>query len=77
MQWDQWFSILIGSKRKELGDMKEGDEAGPDSELVEEISEWQRLTPAEKQSVMPDLRPLSVNRTGGMTTGTEIISVGT
>jgi hypothetical protein len=65
MQRDQWFSILIGSKRKELGEIKEGDGAEPDTEAVEEVTERGRLTPAEKQSVMLDLRPTPINRIGG------------
>lgn len=62
MQRDQWFSILIGSKRKELGEIKEGDGAEQDSEVVEEVAERGRLTPAEKQSVLFDLRPTPVAR---------------
>ncbi len=65
MQRDQWFSILIGSKRKDLGEIKEGDGAEPDTEVVEEVAERGRLTAAEMQSVMLDLRPLPVNRSGG------------
>ncbi len=65
MQRDQWFQILIGSKRRELGEIKEGDEdgeeaTGPDSEDIEEVSERGRLTPEEKQAVMLDLRPSPV-----------------
>jgi len=71
MQRDQWFSILIGSKRKELGEIKEGDEAGSDSETVEEVAERGRLTPAERQSVMLDLRPLQANRTHGTPASSE------
>jgi hypothetical protein len=63
MQRDQWFQILIGSKRRELGEIIPDDEAGaetgsePDEEPIEDASERGRLTPEEKAAVMLDLRP--------------------
>jgi hypothetical protein len=60
---DQWFQILIGSKRRELGEIKPESEedSGASSEvegpLVEDDLERGRLTPEEKAMVMLDLRP--------------------
>lgn len=60
---DQWFQILIGSKRRELGEIK--PESKDDSETSSEIEgpqiedelELGRLTLEEKAMVMLDLRP--------------------
>jgi hypothetical protein len=61
MQRDQWFQVLIGSKRKELGqvdddelllvahDVDEGD--------IDDRDDAGRLTDEEKSAVMIDLRP--------------------
>jgi hypothetical protein len=64
MQRDQWFQILIGSKRRELGQIKPGDEddsgaSGSDADdgPVEDALDRGRLTPQEKGAVMLDLRP--------------------
>lgn len=38
---------LIGSTRKQLGEIKDGDGAEADAEVVEEVAERGRLTPAE------------------------------
>lgn len=64
MQRDQWFQILIGSKRRELGEIKPGDEDGSgasgsdtNDDPVEDAVERGRLTPEEKAAVMLDLRP--------------------
>lgn len=60
---DQWFQILIGSKRRELGEIKaeSTDDSGASSEaedpLVEDELERGRLTQEEKAMVMLDLRP--------------------
>jgi len=62
---DQWFQILIGSKRKELGEIKPDseDDSGTLSEgedhMVEDDMDLGRLTPKEKTMVMLDLRPRS------------------
>jgi hypothetical protein len=55
MQRDQWFQVLIGSKKNRLGttDDPETDTAGFD--LEDETTS--RLTEGEKQDVMLDLRP--------------------
>jgi hypothetical protein len=67
MQRDQWFQILIGSKRRELGEIK-GEEADsseatsqPDTDEIEDVLERGRLTPQEKAAVMLDLRPSHVS----------------
>jgi hypothetical protein len=64
MQRDQWFQILIGSKRRELGKIESAEEDDPGSsaaemkkEQIDDVLERGRLTPAEKAAVMLDLRP--------------------
>lgn len=70
MQRDQWFQILIGSKRRELGEIKgeeeEASEAAsqPDTDEIEDVLERGRLTPQEKAAVMLDLRPSPVTQGG-------------
>jgi hypothetical protein len=64
MQRDQWFQVLIGSKRKELG-QPDDDELASKAEDVDDgpvdvPDETGRLTPEEKASVMMDLRPTPV-----------------
>jgi len=66
MQRDQWFQILIGSKRKEMGEIKpeeEEDSEAPGSEgngdQIEDAQDRGRLTSKEKEAVMLDLRPCS------------------
>lgn len=60
---DQWFQILIGSKRRELGEIKPDDEDNSevsseiDSPQVDDDMERGRLTREEKEKVMLDLRP--------------------
>lgn len=61
MQRDQWFQVLIGSKRKDLGQI-DGEELLASDEDVDEGSiedrdDSGRLTDEEKQAVMIDLRP--------------------
>jgi SNF2 family DNA or RNA helicase len=60
MQRDQWFQVLIGSKRKELG-QPDDDETAMKAEDVDDgpviLDEAGRLTLEEKASVMIDLRP--------------------
>jgi SNF2 family DNA or RNA helicase len=60
MQRDQWFQVLIGSKRKELG-QPDDDETAMKAEDVDDgpviLDEAGRLTMEEKASVMIDLRP--------------------
>jgi ERCC4-related helicase len=59
MQRDQWFQILIGSKRRELGEL-DADEAADEEDAeksIEETAERGRLTEDEKRKVMLDLRP--------------------
>jgi hypothetical protein len=63
MQRDQWFQILIGSKRKELGeigggeDESDGSGAEAKADAIEDTPDRGRLTPEEKEAVMLDLRP--------------------
>lgn len=57
MQRDQWFQVLIGAKRRELGaDPERTDDA---SELVDEsnLRDVGRLTRKEKTAILLDLRP--------------------
>lgn len=60
---DQWFQILIGSKRRELGELRPEEEEGAgllsesENPQVEDELERGRLTPEEKARVMLDLRP--------------------
>jgi hypothetical protein len=61
MQRDQWFQILIGAKRNELG-RADDDEAALKSSDIDEGPidigiEGGRLSPEEKAAVMIDLRP--------------------
>jgi len=64
---DQWFQILIGSKRRELGEIKpkseddSGASSEPEGPQVEDDLERGRLTPEEKAMVMLDLRPRPPN----------------
>jgi hypothetical protein len=64
---DQWFQILIGSKRRELGEIKPESEEDPgasseaEGPQVEDDLERGRLTPEEKTMVMLDLRPRPPN----------------
>lgn len=62
MQRDQWFQILIGSKRRELGRLPVGDDDQAASQLEEfsETAEYGVLTGEELDAVMPDLRPASL-----------------
>jgi hypothetical protein len=68
MQRDQWFQILIGSKRRELGHIEPDDGNTPtaatdtDDISVEDEDERGRLTLAEKAAVMLDLRPRPLTR---------------
>jgi hypothetical protein len=57
MQRDQWFQVLIGSKKKELGLLPEEGEAEVDQDRIEEDGSGGSLTDAEKERVMLDLRP--------------------
>jgi ERCC4-related helicase len=68
MQRDQWFQVLIGSKRRELGEIREGEQDDPetsasegDGDQIEDALDRGRLTPAEKAAVMLDLRPCPPN----------------
>jgi len=70
MQRDQWFQILIGSKRRELGEIKAGEDEEaegtalePASEEIEDVMERGRLTPEEKMAVMLNLRPSALTAT--------------
>lgn len=63
MQRDQWFQVLIGSKRNELG-LADDDEAAIqrgdiDDGPIDMVEEGGRLSPDEKDAVMMDLRPKS------------------
>src|SRR5262249_35039713 len=64
MQRDQWFQVLIGSKRRELGEIRPVDEGASGSEEEEQIEgdlDRGRLTPEEKAAVMLNLRPCPPN----------------
>lgn len=57
MQRDQWFQILIGSKRKELGLLPEDAEQEVDQDRIPDDGSTGTLTEEEKVRVMLDLRP--------------------
>jgi SNF2-related domain/Helicase conserved C-terminal domain len=61
MQRDQWFQVLIGSKRNELGRADDDDAAMRSQDVddgpIDVADEAGRLSPDEKASVMMDLRP--------------------
>jgi ERCC4-related helicase len=57
MQRDQWFQILIGSKKKELGLLPEEVEQEVDQDRIADDGSAGALTNAEKVRVMLDLRP--------------------
>jgi ERCC4-related helicase len=61
MQRDQWFQVLIGSKRKELGQIDDDElllaKGDLDEGPIEDCDDSGRLTDEEKQAVMMDLRP--------------------
>jgi len=61
MQRDQWFQVLIGSKRKELGQIDDDEllsaQVDIDEGLIEDRDDSGRLTNDEKMAVMIDLRP--------------------
>jgi superfamily II DNA or RNA helicase len=61
MQRDQWFQVLVGSKKRELGQLDD-DTAEPSlgdlgDGAIDVPEETGRLTPEEKRDVMMDLRP--------------------
>lgn len=57
MQRDQWFQILIGSKRRELGVLPEDAEAEVQQDRLADDGSSGALTEAEKAQVILDLRP--------------------
>lgn len=61
MQRDQWFQVLIGSKRNELGRADNDDAAMRSQDIddgpIDVADEAGRLSPDEKAAVMMDLRP--------------------
>ncbi len=61
MKRDQWFQVLIGSKRKELGQIDDGallsDQSDSDEGAIEDRDDSGRLTDEERLAVMIDLRP--------------------
>ena len=61
MQRDQWFQVLIGSKRKELGQIDDDELLAAEGDLdegpIEDRDDSGRLTDEEKLAVMIDLRP--------------------
>lgn len=57
MQRDQWFQILIGSKKKELGLLPDEAEQEVDQDRIADDGSTGGLTDAEKERVMLDLRP--------------------
>jgi superfamily II DNA/RNA helicase len=66
MQRDQWFQVLIGSKRNELGradDDETANRAGDiDDGSIKLGDDGGRLTPEEKAAVMIDLRPCKIRQ---------------
>jgi hypothetical protein len=75
MQRDQWFQILIGSKRRELGEIKDGEDGETPATIeqedkeIEDVLERGRLTPEEKMAVMLDLRPSPIKPVADNQTG--------
>lgn len=57
MQRDQWFQILIGSKKKELGLLPEEVDQEVAQDQIEDDGSGGALTDNEKARVMLDLRP--------------------
>lgn len=57
MQRDQWFQILIGSKKKDLGRLPEQPEDDADQDWVANDGSVEALTGDEMARVMLDLRP--------------------
>lgn len=57
MQRDQWFQVLIGSKKKELGALPEQVEQEIDQDRIVDDGSTGALTNTEKARVMLDLRP--------------------
>jgi hypothetical protein len=57
MQRDQWFQILIGSKKKELGLLPEEVDQEVAQDQIEDDGSGGALTDSEKARVMLDLRP--------------------
>lgn len=57
MQRDQWFQILIGSKRRELGQLPEDAEEDVRQDEITDDGSMGALTEVEKARVMLDLRP--------------------
>jgi len=57
MQRDQWFQILIGSKKKELGLLPEEAEQEVNQDQITDDRSAGTLTESEEARVMLDLRP--------------------
>ena len=57
MQRDQWFQILIGSKKKELGVLPDEAEQEVDQDRIKDDGSVGVLTNAEKLKIMLNLRP--------------------
>jgi hypothetical protein len=57
MQRDQWFQILIGSKKEDLGLLPEKAEQEVDQDRVADDDSVGALTADEMARVMLDLRP--------------------
>ncbi|MEZ6051293.1 MAG: helicase-related protein [Planctomycetaceae bacterium] len=57
MQRDQWFQVLIGSKKKELGVLPEDIDQEVDQDRISDDSPIGVLTESEKARIMLDLRP--------------------
>jgi hypothetical protein len=57
MQRDQWFQILIGAKKKNLGLLPDEVEAEVDQDRIKDDGSGGVLTDSEKARVMLDLRP--------------------
>jgi hypothetical protein len=57
MQRDQWFQVLMGSKKRALGEIPENGEEEVQQDRIANEEVGGTITEAEKASVMLDLRP--------------------
>ena len=57
MQRDQWFQVLIGSKKREMGKLPDDIEDEIEQDRIEDRNTTGGLTEEEKARVMLDLRP--------------------
>ena len=57
MQRDQWFQVLMGSKKRALGEIPENGEGEVQQDRITSEELGGTITEAEKACVMLDLRP--------------------